>query len=406
MPEMSNNTCVGTNAGFSNTAASNSFFGFGSGQNNTNGTANVYLGKQSGYTNTSGGYNTCAGVLSGYSNTGYDNTFFGYSSGYNNTGHANTAIGKNSGLTTTSGVGNTALGYGADVAAACSTFTNMTAIGYNTVVSVAATGNYVGVGNTSVGSIQGQVGFGTYSDSRIKNTVKENVPGLAFINLLRPVTYHYDIHKENSILGYPMKKDSTGKNIGIDTTYWKGKYEIEKKQFSGFIAQEVDSAAKQIGYDFSGVDKNGTLMSLRYAEFAVPLVKAVQELSKTVDSLKTVINKTGGQRTNTSGDGQGNKETTSQIDLANNSATILYQNEPNPFDGSTVIRYFIPVNVTGSAFVVFYDMYGKEVNKLEIRERGFGKIEANTENLASGIYSYSIIVDGKSIDTKKMLKSK
>jgi hypothetical protein len=70
-----------------------------------------------------------------------------------------------------------------------------------------------------------------------------------------------------------------------------------------------------------------------------------------------------------------------------------------------VIRYYIPENVTGSVSVVFYDMYGKEVNKLEVRERGFGKIEANTQNLASGIYSYSIIVDGKSIDTKKMMKT-
>jgi hypothetical protein len=42
----------------------------------------------------------------------------------------------------------------------------------------------------------------------------------------------------------------------------------------------------------------------------------------------------------------------------------------------------------------------------QITEKGFGKIEANTENLTSGIYTYSIEVDGKVIDTKKMMRSK
>ncbi len=49
---------------------------------------------------------------------------------------------------------------------------------------------------------------------------------------------------------------------------------------TGFLAQEVEAAAKKINYDFSGVDVpkvDGGLYSLRYAEFVVPLVKAVQE---------------------------------------------------------------------------------------------------------------------------------
>ncbi len=144
-------------------------------------------------------------------------------------------------------------------------------------------------------------------------------------------------------------------------------------------------------------------MGLRYSSFVVPLVKAVQELSHTVDSL-LALPKAAGQRT-MGKDAQGKSETTLQIELANKNNVILYQNEPNPFDGSTVIRYFIPENTTGNAFVIFYDMYGKEVNKLEVKEKGFGKIEANTEIRASGIYSYSILIDGKSIDTKKMLKA-
>ncbi len=178
---------------------------------------------------------------------------------------------------------------------------------------------------------------------------------------------------------------------------------------TGFIAQEVEKAAIDAAYVFDGVhipahaDDN---YSLSYSQFVVPLVKAVQEQQVMINNLQSEIAtlKGGAQRGNETG--QGMNETTSQIDLANNNSAILYQNEPNPFDGATTIRYFLPENFAGSAFVAFYDMYGKEVNKLELREKGFGKIEANTSNLAAGIYSYSIVMDGKTIDTKKMVCNK
>lgn len=105
---------------------------------------------------------------------------------------------------------------------------------------------------------------------------------------------------------------------------------------------------------------------------------------------------------NTNGD-QNTKEKTLQIQLANN--MVLYQNEPNPFGESTVIRYFIPENITSNVFIVFNDMFGNEIKKVEITTKGFGNINANSENLASGIYSYSLIVNGNVIDTKKMIRN-
>ncbi|MEO6130508.1 MAG: hypothetical protein ABIQ02_01580, partial [Saprospiraceae bacterium] len=62
--------------------------------------------------------------------------------------------------------------------------------------------------------------------------------------------------------------------------------------YSGFIAQEVEDAAKAINYEFSGVDapKNDSdLYGLRYAEFVVPLVKAVQEQQIQIEELKKEI---------------------------------------------------------------------------------------------------------------------
>jgi hypothetical protein len=74
----------------------------------------------------------------------------------------------------------------------------------------------------------------------------------------------------------------------VDSSDWESKYDIENIRFSGFIAQEVEAAAKEIGYNFSGVDapKNeDDFYGLRYAEFVVPLVKAVQELAEQNENL-------------------------------------------------------------------------------------------------------------------------
>jgi hypothetical protein len=103
---------------------------------------------------------------------------------------------------------------------------------------------------------------------------------LAFIKQLTPVTYHLDIKKQYE-LAMNGKKD--------ESADYPEKYDIEKITQTGFLAQDVEAAAKSVGYDFNGVEapKNGEgLYKLRYAEFVVPLVQAVKELSKENEELK------------------------------------------------------------------------------------------------------------------------
>lgn len=195
-------------------------------------------------------------------NTGFYNTVSGYSAFQSlTTGSRNVSLGYFTGISITTGTNNSYVGTYAT--GSFSTITNSSAFGYDASVDAS---NKVRVGNTSVSSIGGQVGFTNFSDARVKNNIQSNVPGLAFIKLLNPVTYHFDIRKENELMGVTEKDD------------WEGKYDIEKIRFTGFLAQDVDAAAAKINYDFSGVDKSGKLLGLRYSEFVVPIVKSVQEL--------------------------------------------------------------------------------------------------------------------------------
>jgi hypothetical protein len=56
------------------------------------------------------------------------------------------------------------------------------------------------------------------------------------------------------------------------------------------------------------------------------------------------------------------------------------------------------------AYLLFYDLSGRIIKQVDIAERGNGKMTVYGENLQKGIYTYSLIADGKLIATKKMVK--
>lgn len=58
---------------------------------------------------------------------------------------------------------------------------------------------------------------------------------------------------------------------------------------TGFIAQEVDSLAQSIDFEFSGVHRPAVATdhyTIGYEQFVVPLVKAVQEQQAQLDAVR------------------------------------------------------------------------------------------------------------------------
>jgi hypothetical protein len=264
---------------------------------NTTGDFNTASGKDALYQNTTGGYNTANGVSALQANTtGTDNTASGYAALYSNsTGSHNTAIGGQTLNLTTASEYNTAVGWGAGSYGYDNGWNNVflganTRVNGNGYYNVIAIGqdvtctesSQVRVGNTATSSIGGQVGWTTLSDVRMKTNVQENVKGLEFIKLLHPVTYNLDAGKIDAWLKKNLPEKNKNISTRVNQVMQKARNEKSKIRYSGFLAQDVEKAARQIGYDFSGVDapKNDNgLYGLRYAEFVVPLVKAVQELN-------------------------------------------------------------------------------------------------------------------------------
>jgi len=261
-----NNTATGAFAlRLNTTGMENTATGQAALNSNTAGSYNTSSGSQSLFNNTGGSYNSAYGFKALFTNTsGGNNTASGFKAlNFNTTGSNNTAAGFEALNTNTTGNNNTAFGYRADVTAA--NLTNATAIGYNAKVNAS---NKVRIGNAAVTVIEGQVPFTTPSDGRYKFNVHEDVKGLDFVLKLRPVTYQFDVRSFDK----EYVRFASSRNADYE--------QAAKIKRTGFIAQEVDQAAKASGYDFSGIVRPANAdehYSLSYESFVVPLVKAVQE---------------------------------------------------------------------------------------------------------------------------------
>ena len=283
------NTAVGYQALNRNTSDYNTAYGYNALMGNTTGYHNVSTGYHTLRNNTAGFFNSAHGAYALESNstgrqntanggaalwlntTGTDNSAHGtFSLGRNKTGSSNTASGVNALHNNTSGNCNTAVGFHAFYTGA--SFSNSTALGCNTAITAS---DQIRLGSSTVTSIGGIVDWTELSDARLKSNVEEKVAGLEFIKALRPVTYNLDMDAIAQFNNTPEE------NRSPDAEAQKAKI-----LQTGFIAQEVEAAAKKFGYDFSGVDapkNDNDYYGLRYAKFTVPLVKAVQELAQELD---------------------------------------------------------------------------------------------------------------------------
>ncbi|MEM1122253.1 MAG: T9SS type A sorting domain-containing protein, partial [Bacteroidota bacterium] len=393
----------------------NAFFGTSAGRTNTTGNQNAFYGPASGLSNTIGSENAFFGADAGYSNTnGFWNVFSGYEAGYSNqNGGGNSFFGRRAGYANVSGNNLEAFGNNAGASLTNTPISNSFAIGSNSFFMNSHEGM---LGNLATQEIGGSVNWGTLSDIRYKKRIRADVKGLDFILQLQPITYQLSVSQLDKKLrtkdgATTQRQASKADDVDQDFAesqkiYQRHLAEKEQIRYTGFSAQAVEKAAQKVDFQFSGVvqprhDKDH--YRLRYAEFVVPLVKAVQEqqtiieqqnekiesLTQELQTLKNLVQTIVNQSTKTADQ---------QIII---SAATLGQNTPNPFNGSTQIPYTIPTN-SQQATLYVYGLNGQLIQKIPIRQFGKGQVELQTTGLVTGIYTYSLEVDGMLVATKKM----
>jgi hypothetical protein len=422
---------LGTTAGYSNTTGIyNSFMGYGAGFGNTTGYQNSFVGTLAGVSNTTGNYNSFVGTFAGYYNTtGSDNSFLGQGAGYSNTtGGQNSFVGYQSGYSNTTGSYNSFLGYAAG--ASNTTGFNSLFLGYRAnsslsgLVNAGAIGSQASVSASnslvlgSIGGVNGapastNVGIGTSapayllhvngdaakpgggswtvaSDGRLKKNVSAFTQGLDVLTKVKPVWFEY-----NGEAGMPTNKT-----------------------YVGVIAQQMQKIAPYMVSSFTYQDTTGKKAEyLDYDPNALTyiLVNAVQEIKKEKDAqieqLNTRIQEKDTQMEALKQESEQMKKEMAEIrallldkksGAESDAAARLWQNEPNPTDGTTRIRYLIPRQAR-QAQIKLYTVKGEELKSFPISQRGAGQLSLDTTTLPEGIYLYRLLIDGKPIDAKKLL---
>lgn len=168
--------------------------------------------------------------------------------------------------------------------------------------------------------------------------------------------------------------------------------QAESRMHYGLSTSQLEETFPELVYE-----KEDGSKAVNYMEMIPLLVQTIGELNSRIAELEG--GNPAARRTSS------NSATTSaDASSINPAAGKLLQNTPNPFTERTTIRFTLPDNAV-NAYIYIFDMSGKMVKQLPV-DTSMQSITINGYELSAGMYIYSLIVDGKEIDTKRMILSK
>lgn len=172
---------------------------------------------------------------------------------------------------------------------------------------------------------------------------------------------------------------------------------VDNGRHYGFLAQEVEKVLPEAIVR----DENGRY-GVEYNAFIPILVESQKEIIKENRELKTRLSVMEEKFVLL-------EKSISQI-CENGCAGLtrvteenkLYQSIPNPTDKDALVNYFL-VNTNSKAQIVLFSQEGKDLESHNLEQKvGSGSIRLSLDGLANGTYMYSLIVDNKVIDTKRL----
>lgn len=219
----------------------------------------------------------------------------------------------------------------------------------------------------------------TPSDRKLKDNIASIDRASELIAKLKPQTYYY---KANELKGL---------NLPVSRQY-------------GFIAQELEEVVPEMvsNTEYRVNDglatKTESIKSVNYLMLIPILTKGMQEQQETINSQQETIN-------NLKNEVSELKEMVRKIaggQTINSPANMnaLGQNNPNPVKNSTIISYSLE-KPNSRAQLIVVDKSGKALRTINLS--GSGNLNLDASNLASGIYTYSLLVDGRHVESRQMI---
>lgn len=200
--------------------------------------------------------------------------------------------------------------------------------------------------------------FWATSDKRFKKDIKPIENALKTIEAIDGKTYLWDIEKNKE-----MNFDNGG--------------------HSGFIAQELEKVLPHLV-----ATGNDGFKAVNYMELLPYLVEAIKEQQVQINELKAQVS---------------HSFKTQNGDLLTLENTRIISVSPNPSNDVILVSMNIE-KVVQNAKLLVHDINGIVLSTLNINERDTNITKTlQKDNFGKGIYIVSLVVNGKSIDTKKII---
>ena len=415
----SHNTAFGYNAGFSNTTGGvNTFVGFYSGLNLTTGNFNTFVGRvkvpNTAATATTAGYNTSSTIIlaDGTDLPGHQKLYI-HSNGNTGIGTGDNVI-PNNRLEVKSSFATGAGASGLRLTNLTTADTPVTNPG-NGVLTVNANGDVIlvtdklgtGTGGSGITNSCTTVGYiprvidasGNLGCSVIFDDGANHV-GVLY-GTSPPTGVNFSVNGNLSTTGIYNSSDSRFKQNIIPLTeaittiqslegksyVWNrnvnAKRNFDEQFHSGLIAQDVEKVLPHLVL----TDSEG-YKSVNYIEIIPYLIEAIKEQQTQINDLKAQLS---------------DSFKANNAELLNLSNTKIISVSPNPSKDVITVSFNVEKSVT-SAKLLVHDLNGNVLSSLNVNDRDNNITKTlQKDNFGAGIYIVSLVINGKSIDTKKIV---
>ena len=244
------------------------------------------------------------------------------------------------------------------------------------------------------------------SDEKLKQNIRDFTSAMGIINELHPKQYQFKKDGNYALMNLPQ-----GDHYGLIAL------EVEKVLPNLVKETKFDTRlAKHEQTEISSPADEVDFKTLNYTELIPILIKGMQEQDAKIESSQLVnkqqqlVNEEQKLQIAMLKDQLAKLEAALATITANKNGNVsnvittasLEQNKPNPFDKNTTIRYSIPQGSKGQINIC--DQTGRILKTLNANESG--QSELSGYDLTAGVYTYTLIINGKVALSKQMVITK
>lgn len=135
---------------------------------------------------------------------------------------------------------------------------------------------------------------------------------------------------------------------------------------------------------------------VNYTQLVPILVQAITELKTELDDLKEAVASSGTRKVNAA-----TNIATNTLDEGRGS---ISQNTPNPFTGQSTVRVSVPDDAS-DAYIDILTLNGASVKRIPV-SNGLSEVSLSSFEFAPGTYLYTLVVNGKVSETRRMVVSR